>query len=90
MLSEQDPWYCSDCKDFRQATKKMDLYRLPNILILHLKRFSYTRLWRDKVRSAARSAAAPTRWLTSCLFLWLCFALCRSARWLTSRSTTLT
>jgi ubiquitin C-terminal hydrolase len=29
----------------------MDLYRLPNILIIQLKRFSYTRLSRDKVRA---------------------------------------
>ena len=50
ILSEQDPWYCSDCKDFRQASKKMDVWKLPNILVVHLKRFSYTRLWRDKVR----------------------------------------
>lgn len=49
ILSEQDPWYCSDCKDFRQATKKFDLWKLPPVLIIHLKRFSYTRTWRDKI-----------------------------------------
>jgi ubiquitin carboxyl-terminal hydrolase 4/11/15 len=48
-LSEQDPWYCSECKEFRQARKKFDLWKLPNILIIHLKRFSYTRMWRDKI-----------------------------------------
>jgi len=32
-----------------QATKKFDLWRLPDILILHLKRFSYNHLWRDKI-----------------------------------------
>jgi len=49
ILSEQDPWYCNKCKDFRQASKKFDVWTLPNILIIHLKRFSYTRLWRDKI-----------------------------------------
>jgi hypothetical protein len=48
-LSEQDPWYCSECKEFRQAKKKFDLWKLPDILIIHLKRFSYTRMWRDKI-----------------------------------------
>jgi ubiquitin carboxyl-terminal hydrolase 4/11/15 len=49
ILSDQDPWYCSECKEFRQAKKKFDLWKLPNILIVHLKRFSYTRMWRDKI-----------------------------------------
>jgi len=49
ILSETDPWYCSDCKEFRQASKKFDIWRLPDILIVHLKRFSYTRLWREKI-----------------------------------------
>lgn len=40
-LSGMELWYCPKCKEHRHATKKMDLWRLPNILILHLKRFSY-------------------------------------------------
>src|SRR4051812_6429230 len=48
-LSENDPWYCSDCKKHQCATKKFDLWKLPNILIIHLKRFSYTRIMREKI-----------------------------------------
>eukprot|EP01095_Lingulamoeba_sp_RSL-Kostka_P001307 TRINITY_DN11875_c0_g1_i1.p1 TRINITY_DN11875_c0_g1~~TRINITY_DN11875_c0_g1_i1.p1 ORF type:complete len:267 (+),score=108.39 TRINITY_DN11875_c0_g1_i1:207-1007(+) len=48
-LSPQDPWYCPECKTFREADKKMDLYKLPEILVVHLKRFSYNRYWRDKI-----------------------------------------
>ncbi|XP_050414001.1 ubiquitin carboxyl-terminal hydrolase 4 isoform X1 [Patella vulgata] len=48
-LSEHDPWYCPSCKKHQQATKKFDLWSLPNILIIHLKRFSYNRYWRDKI-----------------------------------------
>jgi len=40
-LGPEDPWYCSDCKDFRQAFKKFDVWSTPPILIIHLKRFSY-------------------------------------------------
>ena len=39
--------YCPDCKEFVQATKKFDLWRLPDILVIHLKRFSYDRLVAD-------------------------------------------
>lgn len=38
-----DQWYCSRCKKFRDATKKFDLWKLPDILIIHLKRFKYNR-----------------------------------------------
>ncbi|SPR01712.1 unnamed protein product (mitochondrion) [Plasmodiophora brassicae] len=48
-LSADDPWFCSRCKEFRQATKKFDLWRLPKILIVHLKRFQYTTWSRSKL-----------------------------------------
>ncbi|CAB3993110.1 ubiquitin carboxyl-terminal hydrolase 15-like isoform X1 [Paramuricea clavata] len=48
-LSADDPWYCPSCKEHRQATKKFDLWSLPKMLIIHLKRFSYNRFWRDKL-----------------------------------------
>lgn len=48
-LSEQDPWYCPDCKLHKQATKKFDLWSLPDILIVHLKRFHYNSVYRNKI-----------------------------------------
>nr|XP_060621716.1 ubiquitin carboxyl-terminal hydrolase 4 [Anolis sagrei ordinatus] len=48
-LGEHDPWYCPNCKKHQQATKKFDLWSLPRILVVHLKRFSYNRYWRDKL-----------------------------------------
>ncbi|KAJ8409354.1 hypothetical protein AAFF_G00235520 [Aldrovandia affinis] len=48
-LGEHDPWYCPTCKKHQQATKKFDLWTLPHILVVHLKRFSYNRCWRDKL-----------------------------------------
>ncbi|KAJ8258597.1 hypothetical protein COCON_G00176090 [Conger conger] len=50
-LGQHDPWYCPTCKKHQQATKKFDLWSLPNILVVHLKRFSYNRCWRDKLDS---------------------------------------
>lgn len=39
VLDKDNTWYCSQCKDHKQATKTMELYIAPKILIIHLKRF---------------------------------------------------
>jgi len=41
--------FCPVCKRHEQATKKFDIWQLPQVLVIHLKRFSYTRYWRDKL-----------------------------------------
>ncbi len=48
-LDESDTWYCSKCKDHVRAVKKLDLWHLPPVLVIHLKRFSYSRYSRDKL-----------------------------------------
>lgn len=48
-LGIEDPWYCPTCRCSKQATKKFDLWSLPRVLIVHLKRFSYNRFWHDKL-----------------------------------------
>ncbi|XP_057969699.1 ubiquitin carboxyl-terminal hydrolase 9-like isoform X2 [Malania oleifera] len=48
-LGPDDMWYCPRCKEHRQATKKLDLWRLPDILVFHLKRFSYSRYLKNKL-----------------------------------------
>jgi ubiquitin carboxyl-terminal hydrolase 4/11/15 len=42
--------YCSRCKDFRVQTKRMSLWRLPPVVIIHLKRFQFTQHMRRKLR----------------------------------------
>ncbi|KAI5299706.1 hypothetical protein KEM56_003022, partial [Ascosphaera pollenicola] len=49
VLSENDAWYCPRCKTHRRASKKFELWRTPDILIMHLKRFSSNRIFRDKL-----------------------------------------
>ncbi|KAF7850092.1 hypothetical protein BT93_L5877 [Corymbia citriodora subsp. variegata] len=48
-LGPDDMWYCPRCKEHRQATKKLDLWKLPDILVVHLKRFSYSRYLKNKL-----------------------------------------
>lgn len=43
--------YCPGCKQHRQASKKLDLWRLPEILVIHLKRFSYSRYTKNKLET---------------------------------------
>jgi len=49
-LGPNDAWYCNKCKEHRLANKKFDLWKVPPILVIHLKRFSYrSRHNRDKL-----------------------------------------
>lgn len=38
-LDENNTIYCSNCKGHKRGLKKMEIFRLPEILIIHLKRF---------------------------------------------------
>ncbi|MED6106190.1 hypothetical protein PIB30_002642 [Stylosanthes scabra] len=50
-LGPDDMWYCPTCKKPQQASKKLDLWRLPEILVVHLKRFSYSRYLKNKLET---------------------------------------
>ena len=40
-LTGNDKWYCSSCKEHQNALKKMEVYKCPEFLIIHIKRFSH-------------------------------------------------
>eukprot|EP00948_MAST-09A_sp_MAST-9A-sp1_P004065 g4065.t1 len=40
-LTANNEWYCPACKQHNQALKKIDLWMLPELLVVHLKRFRY-------------------------------------------------
>lgn len=58
-ISLSDVWYCNlmfirycpTCKKPQEATKKLDLWRLPEILVVHLKRFSYNCFLKNKLET---------------------------------------
>lgn len=41
LLEGDEMWYCPKCEAHVEATKKIDLWMLPPILIIHLKRFKF-------------------------------------------------
>lgn len=49
ILSENDAWYCPRCKEHRRASKTFELWKAPDILVIHLKRFSAQGRFRDKL-----------------------------------------
>uniref|UniRef100_A0A7S3EKM0 ubiquitinyl hydrolase 1 n=3 Tax=Rhodosorus marinus TaxID=101924 RepID=A0A7S3EKM0_9RHOD len=48
-LTEQNAWYCPKCQEHKLASKSLQMWRMPEFLVIHLKRFSYTTWNRNKV-----------------------------------------
>jgi ubiquitin carboxyl-terminal hydrolase 8 len=51
ILEKADAWHCPRCKKPRRATKKLTISRLPQILLIHLKRFSFKGPFTDKIET---------------------------------------
>ena len=54
-LDKEEKWFCPKCKEFQESIKKIDIWKCPNILVVHLKRFKYTRHKRAKIRTLVKS-----------------------------------
>ena len=48
-LGEDGCWRCPKCKDFREGRQSMALWRLPDLLTFHLKRFNCSARYREKI-----------------------------------------
>ncbi|XP_068086711.1 ubiquitin carboxyl-terminal hydrolase 32 [Anabrus simplex] len=67
-LGEDEKYYCSKCRQHQLASKKLQIWRLPPILIVHLKRFQYVNgKWvkSQKVVNFPFSDFDPTSYLAS-------------------------
>ncbi|RUP50002.1 hypothetical protein BC936DRAFT_140748 [Jimgerdemannia flammicorona] len=51
VLEGTDAWLCPRCKIRRRASKRLTLSRLPDVLLIHLKRFSFNGPFRDKLET---------------------------------------
>jgi len=49
ILGEDNLWYCNKCKEHQRASKTMEIWSSNDILIIHLKRFKYTKWNREKI-----------------------------------------
>ena len=49
ILAESEAWHCPRCKEHRRASKQLELWKSPDILVIHLKRFSAHGRFRDKL-----------------------------------------
>lgn len=38
-LSSQNAWYCNKCKKHKQAVKKIQIFKVPPVIVINLKRF---------------------------------------------------
>ncbi|KAG7389468.1 Ubiquitin carboxyl-terminal hydrolase 32 [Phytophthora pseudosyringae] len=43
--------FCSSCRQHQEMTKKLEIWRLPPVMVVHLKRFQYTQTYRRKLAS---------------------------------------
>ncbi|XP_072255207.1 ubiquitin carboxyl-terminal hydrolase 8 [Pyxicephalus adspersus] len=50
-LTDNNRVYCSNCKTRRDSTKKIEIWKLPPVLLVHLKRFSYEGRWKQKLQT---------------------------------------
>ncbi|KAJ6245939.1 ubiquitin carboxyl-terminal hydrolase [Anaeramoeba flamelloides] len=50
-LSKNNTWDCSNCKKKTQPIKKIDIYKLPQNLIIHFKRFETSQFFSKKISS---------------------------------------
>merc|ERR1711879_785328 len=49
LLSGDDMWQCPTCEKPQEATLASSIERLPQTLVIHLKRFYYTKMRRGKI-----------------------------------------
>ena len=48
-LEDSDCWRCPKCKEVREGRQSMILWKLPDLLTFHLKRFNCSARWREKI-----------------------------------------
>lgn len=49
VMDKADAWHCPRCNKARKATKRLSISRLPQVLLIHLKRFSFKGPFTDKI-----------------------------------------
>jgi ubiquitin carboxyl-terminal hydrolase 8 len=67
-MTGPNQWYCSRCRGHRDATRKTDIWVLPPILMVHLKRFNFDDCGRIGAKNTAEIRYPVHQWdLTGCV-----------------------
>jgi len=48
-MTGEEKWKCPKCKKYSNATKKIEIWKFPPLLIINLKRFKNHGIWRNKI-----------------------------------------
>ncbi|XP_026996022.2 ubiquitin carboxyl-terminal hydrolase 8 isoform X2 [Tachysurus fulvidraco] len=51
-LTDNNKVFCPHCKAQREFTKKLEIWKVPPILLIHLKRFWYEGRWKQKLQTS--------------------------------------
>uniref|UniRef100_A0A673BNT0 Ubiquitin carboxyl-terminal hydrolase 8 n=1 Tax=Sphaeramia orbicularis TaxID=375764 RepID=A0A673BNT0_9TELE len=51
-LTDNNKVFCRHCKAHRDSSKKLEIWKVPPILLVHLKRFSYEGRWKQKLQTS--------------------------------------
>uniref|UniRef100_A0A667W8U5 Ubiquitin carboxyl-terminal hydrolase 8 n=1 Tax=Myripristis murdjan TaxID=586833 RepID=A0A667W8U5_9TELE len=51
-LTDNNKVFCRHCKAHRDSTKKLEIWKVPPLLLVHLKRFSYEGRWKQKLQTS--------------------------------------
>ncbi|KAM9861243.1 ubiquitin carboxyl-terminal hydrolase 8 isoform 2-T2 [Aulostomus maculatus] len=51
-LTDNNKVFCRHCKAHRDSTKKLEIWKVPPIMLVHLKRFSYEGRWKQKLQTS--------------------------------------
>ena len=49
LLGHENSWYCPRCGEHRAAKKTLEIWKVPDILVIHLKRFNNYGIVREKI-----------------------------------------
>lgn len=70
LMEGADSWHCAKCNTLRKASKKLSISRVPDVLLIHFKRFESKGPWRDKINTPIdfqQRGLDMTQYLDPCL-----------------------
>jgi ubiquitin C-terminal hydrolase len=75
-LGSSNAYACDQCKQKTRATKRLTLHTLPNVLILHLKRFDFWGMHGGKISKFIRYPRVSPVCMCACMYVCTCIYTC--------------